>query len=99
MSLLTAREQYTDYWNNEQGFYDQPAFRIYCSVETHSSIERGVKVAGLGKENFVIVPVDRENRMDVVELECAIQKDIQAGYKPLAIVAKLGKPSKLLLIR
>jgi aromatic-L-amino-acid decarboxylase len=90
VSLLTAREKYTDFRINEQGFYDQPVFRVYCSEETHSSIERAVKVAGFGRENLVKVPVDGENRMDVVELEGAIQKDIQSGYKPLAVIATLG---------
>ena len=90
VSLLTAREKYTNYHINEHGFYNQPTFRVYCSTETHSSIERAVKVAGFGKENLVKVPVDSENKMDAVELEGAIRKDLQTGYTPLAIVATLG---------
>ncbi|MGM0497119.1 MAG: pyridoxal phosphate-dependent decarboxylase family protein [Bacteroidota bacterium] len=90
VSLLTAREKYSDYSINEQGFYNQPTFRIYCSSETHSSIERAVKVAGFGKENLVKVPVDSENKIDTIELEGAIHKDLQTGYKPLAVIATLG---------
>jgi len=90
VSLLTAREKYSDYQINEHGFYNEERYRIYASVETHSSIERAVKVAGFGRQNLVKVAVDEKNRMDTRELERAIKKDIEQGYKPLCVVATLG---------
>jgi aromatic-L-amino-acid decarboxylase len=90
VSLLTAREKFSDYQINEHGFYNNERYRIYASVETHSSIERAVKVAGFGRQNLVKVPVDEKNRMDIRKLEKAIKKDIEIGYKPLCVVATLG---------
>ncbi len=90
VSLLTAREKFSDYRINNMGFRDQDRFRVYSSVETHSSIERAVKVAGIGRENLVKVSVDDENRMNTSQLEDAIKDDIEAGYKPLCVVATLG---------
>ncbi|MFO8234010.1 MAG: pyridoxal-dependent decarboxylase [Bacteroidales bacterium] len=90
VSFLTAREKATNFDINEKGFYDHDKFRVYASTETHSSIERAVKVVGFGKENLVKVPVDNENKMDTGKLEEAIRKDIDKGYKPLAVVATLG---------
>lgn len=90
VSLLTARENYSSYQINTIGFQGNENFRIYSSVETHSSVERAVKVAGIGKDNLVKVSVDEENRMNTSELEAAIKDDIEAGYKPLCVVATLG---------
>ena len=90
VSLLTAREKYTNFRINEQGFKDQGPFRIYCSEETHSSIEKGVKIAGFGKENLVKVEVDDHYRLHTGKLEEAIERDKQQGMVPLCIIATLG---------
>jgi aromatic-L-amino-acid decarboxylase len=88
-ALLTARERLTKFQINEHGFL-QNNFRIYCSSETHSSIEKAVKIAGFGRKNLVKVPVDEEFRMNPEKLDQAIDQDIRFGYKPLAIIATLG---------
>ncbi len=90
VSLLTAREKYSNYQINEKGFADYTNFRIYCSTETHSSIEKAVKIAGFGKANLVKVAVDDQLRMDVHALRAAIENDRQAGKVPIAVVATLG---------
>ena len=88
-ALLTARERHTRFEVNEKGFEGND-YRIYCSSETHSSIEKGVKIAGFGRENLVKVGVDEQYRMDPVQLEKAIRTDLDQGKKPLCIVATLG---------
>ncbi len=90
VSLLSAREKFSGYKINKQGFGQLPVFRIYCSTETHSSIEKAVMLAGFGKENLIKVPVDDQLRLHVGALEKAIQNDLQKGKKPLAVVATLG---------
>ena len=90
VSLLTAREKYTDYRINKEGFQDQSIFRIYCSVETHSSIEKGVKIAGFGKENLVKIEVDEKYRLRPDKLKMAIEKDKKQGFIPLCVIATLG---------
>lgn len=88
-ALLTAREKASNFNINQKGF-QQNNYRIYCSSETHSSIEKDVKIAGFGKENLVKVLVDRQYRLDPLHLEKAIQRDIEAGLQPLCIIATLG---------
>ena len=88
-ALLTARERASNFEINNKGFQNQK-FRIYCSSETHSSIEKGVKIAGFGKENLVKVDVDEFYRLDTDKLEMAIQEDIQKGFNPLCVIATLG---------
>jgi aromatic-L-amino-acid decarboxylase len=90
VAILTAREKYSGYRVNEAGFKDTSIFRVYCSTETHSSIEKAVKVAGLGRQNLVKVGVDEQFRMDVSALEIAIERDLAGGFKPICVVATLG---------
>lgn len=89
-ALLTAREKKSGYAINEQGFTGGERFRIYASDETHSSIEKAVKIAGFGRENLIKIPVDEAYAMDVTALETQIAADISAGYTPLVVVATLG---------
>ncbi len=90
VSLLTAREKFTDYRINEEGFRDSGSFRIYCSEETHSSIEKGVKIAGFGRENLVRVEVDDYYRLRPDKLDEAIERDQEQGRVPLCIIATIG---------
>jgi aromatic-L-amino-acid decarboxylase len=89
VALLTAREKYSRYAINENG-YDKNKFRIYCSAETHSSIDKAVKIAGFGINNLVKVPVDDHHAMIPEELEKLIELDITKGLVPICAVATLG---------
>lgn len=89
-SILTAREKYSNYRVNETGFDNQPRFTVYCSNQTHSSIEKAVKIAGLGREYLRKLEVDKDFAMIPEALEAAICRDLQQGLKPLCVVATLG---------
>ncbi len=91
-ALLSAREKKTDYQINRYGFA-QRKFRIYCSSETHSSIDKAVKIAGFGVENLVKIDVDSAFAMKPDELDKAISKDIENEYIPLCVIATLGTTS------
>ncbi len=93
-ALLTAREKATEYEINRKGI-GLNVFRIYSSTEAHSSLEKGVKIAGFGKENLVKIAVDERSRMDPQKLSEAINLDIQNGYIPLFVMAALGTTSTL----
>ncbi len=89
VALLTAREKVTGFSVNDHGF-DGNKFRVYCSEETHSSIEKAAKIAGFGRENLVKIPVDDQYRMDAGKLEQAIKHDLGLGMIPVCVVATLG---------
>jgi aromatic-L-amino-acid decarboxylase len=88
VALLTAREVATDFRSNEEGVPSN--LRIYCSKETHSSIEKGVMVCGIGRKNLVKIEVDEQMRMKPEELETRIREDLEAGLRPCAVVAAIG---------
>ncbi|MBN1406199.1 MAG: aminotransferase class V-fold PLP-dependent enzyme [Calditrichaceae bacterium] len=89
-ALITAREIYTNFAVNKSGFTGNEKFRIYGSSETHSSIDKGVKIAGFGLDNLVKIQVDENQAMRPDALRAAIESDISKGFKPLCVVATLG---------
>jgi aromatic-L-amino-acid decarboxylase len=89
-SILTAREKFSNYRVNETGFDRSTRFTLYCSTETHSSIEKAIKIAGLGKAFLRKVAVDENFAMIPKALEKAIKEDLGNGSTPLCVVATLG---------
>jgi aromatic-L-amino-acid decarboxylase len=90
-ALLTAREKATGYEANVRDL--QVPLTVYASTETHSSVEKGVKIAGYGKENLRVVPADEKFAMVAEALEKAIREDIRAGFRPACVVATVGTTS------
>ena len=89
-SILTAREVRSEYRCNDVGLRGAPVYAVYGSTETHSSIEKAVKIAGLGKENLRKVAVDENYALDPKALEEAIKADMDKGVVPLCVIATLG---------
>lgn len=89
-ALITAREKYSDFKINQYGFVNFENLRVYCSSEAHSSIEKAVKIAGIGRNNLVKIKVDADFKMIPSELENAIKFDLEKGFKPICVVAALG---------
>ena len=88
-AILAARERVTDYSINTCGF-ENKMLRVYCSAEAHSSVEKAVRIAGIGSNNLVKIPIDEQLRMIPSELERQILSDINAGYLPTCVVGALG---------
>jgi len=90
-ALLSARERATDFQANEKGL--KKPLVVYASEEAHSSVEKGVKIAGFGRENLRIIPSGADFAMPPRRLEEAILKDKSAGLAPCCVVATLGATS------
>lgn len=89
-ALLSARERATAGRANRDGLQGQPRFTVYCSSEAHSSIEKAMRMAGLGSENLRKIDVDQAFAMVPSELALQIQLDREAGLTPLCVVAAFG---------
>jgi aromatic-L-amino-acid decarboxylase len=72
---------------------DLPLLRVYCSEQTHSSIEKAMITLGLGQRSLVKIPTDEKFRIDVDALAAAIEKDRLEGHLPCAVVATVGTTS------
>lgn len=87
-AILTAREIVTDFRSNDYGVPNN--LRVYCSTQTHSSIEKGVGIAGIGRKNVVKIAVNEKMAMIPEELEAAIKQDIENGLRPTCVVVAIG---------
>lgn len=88
-ALIAAREKKANV--NDEGFSEK--LTVYVSDQAHSSIEKGVKIAGFGKDNLRIIKTDENFAMLADELEAAIKADIAAGKKPCYVSATVGTTS------
>ncbi len=72
-ALLAARERATGFASNQTGCDGRLV--AYASTQAHSSIEKAVKIAGIGRENLRLIEVDQNFAM----LPDALQRQISAG--------------------
>lgn len=63
---------------------------IYCSAEAHMSIHKAAALLGLGYEAVRPIVVDDHFRMRSDVLRAAIDRDLQNGIKPIAVVGSAG---------
>jgi aromatic-L-amino-acid/L-tryptophan decarboxylase len=89
-AILTAREKTSDFSINNDGFKNSPSLRVYCSEQTHSSVEKAVKIAGFGKKNLVKIGVRNDYSIDPGSLRKTIEKDIENGFLPCCVIATIG---------
>jgi aromatic-L-amino-acid decarboxylase len=89
-AILTAREKATGFSVNANGAENAGTLRIYCSDQTHSSVEKAVKISGIGRTNLIKIPVRDDFSMDAEKLQEAINNDIKRGFIPCCVVATLG---------
>ena len=75
----------------EPGF--APRLTVYTSKHAHSSVEKGAKIAGLGRDDLRLVDADEGHAMRVDALESAIAADRASGAVPLMVCATVGTTS------
>jgi len=95
IALAAAREA-AGLEASQRGLAGRPelgAPRVYISEEAHSSIEKAAMTLGIGRDNVIRIPANDVFQMRVSLLEEAIEADLAAGHRPIAIVATLGTTS------
>src|SRR5215510_10625630 len=64
--------------------------RLYCSMETHTWIQKAADLSGLGTSSIRWIPTDKKLRMDVAALRRHIEADTAAGDLPCFVVGTAG---------
>jgi aromatic-L-amino-acid decarboxylase len=90
-ALIAARERATNFQSNEKGLEEKLV--AYISTQTHSSVEKGIKIAGIGKANLRLIDVDQNFAMRSDLLESQIQQDKANGLLPFFVCASVGTTS------
>lgn len=90
-AVIAARERATGFGSNEKGVREKLV--AYVSSQTHSSAEKAIKIAGIGKENLRLIEVDDTFAMKPELLHERIKSDKETGYIPFFVCATIGTTS------
>ena len=93
VAILSARHRATDGAVNRDG--DTGALVAYSTSQSHSSIEKGLRIAGIGSERLHTVPHDAHFAMDVDALREMMAADRAAGLVPFLVVSNHGTTSSM----
>lgn len=90
-ALIAARERATGGRGNRLGLQGQLV--AYTSTQAHSSVEKAVGIAGLGRERLRQIEVDDQFALRPELLTKQIQRDRAAGLVPCFVAATIGTTS------
>ena len=76
-------------WDVEQrGLTNAPLIRVLCGAERHGTVDRAVRLLGIGSDNIQPLPLDDENGMRVDALREALRA---SGDQPTIVVLQAGE--------
>jgi aromatic-L-amino-acid decarboxylase len=91
VALLCARERASNYSLARGGLQgEEHPLVVYVSSHSHSSVEKAALLAGFGRANLHVVPVDENYAMKPDKLEEMIRVDREQALVPCAVVATTG---------
>ena len=88
--LLAARVAKAGWDIREEGSQAGPSLVVYGSTETHSWAIKACETMGMGRKAFNKIRVDDAYRLDIAACRAAINADIAAGKRPIAIIGNAG---------
>ncbi len=99
VALICARERATGGRFNVEGATAPRAGQlvVYASQEAHSSVEKGAKIAGLGRERVRRVAAGPDFALLPEALARAVREDLAAGLVPACVVGTAGTTSSTAL--
>jgi aromatic-L-amino-acid/L-tryptophan decarboxylase len=89
LTALAAAREYALPHSRQSGLSGH-AVALYCSSEAHYSVKRAAELLGIGASNVRGLPIDKTRRVNPSEVAKAIDKDLAAGIKPIAVIATAG---------
>jgi len=93
VAILSARWRATGGAVNRDG--DTSRLVAYATSQAHSSIEKGLRIAGVGTDRIRIVPHDEEFAMRADALDEMVAADRAAGLVPFFVCSTLGTTSSM----
>jgi glutamate/tyrosine decarboxylase-like PLP-dependent enzyme len=90
IGLKLARDRKAGWDVRKEGVLGRPQLVLYGSEEVHSVNDRAADMLGLGRDAVRKVPTDEDYRMRVGALREAVEEDLAAGRRPIAVVGSAG---------
>jgi aromatic-L-amino-acid/L-tryptophan decarboxylase len=90
-AIIAARERATHLESNNTGVRQK--LIAYISTQTHSSLEKAIKMAGIGMDNLRVIETDELYAMRPDLLQRQIREDKNSGLIPFFVCATIGTTS------
>jgi aromatic-L-amino-acid/L-tryptophan decarboxylase len=92
-AILAARWRATAGAVNHTGGTAITPLVAYISAQAHSSVEKGLRIAGIGTDHIRIVPHDARFAMRADAFDEMVEADIAAGLRPFFVCTTHGTTS------
>jgi aromatic-L-amino-acid decarboxylase len=93
VAILAARWRATGGAVNADG--DTTRLTAYCTSQAHSSVEKGLRIAGVGTDRIRVVEHDASYAMRPDALAAAVEADARAGLVPFFVCTTHGTTSSM----
>jgi len=93
VAILAARWKATAGTVNATG--DTDRLTAYISSQAHSSLEKGLRIAGIGTDRIRIIDHDDDFAMRPDAFAAAVEADVQGGFVPFFACATHGTTSSM----
>ncbi|MGA0971034.1 MAG: pyridoxal phosphate-dependent decarboxylase family protein [Ilumatobacteraceae bacterium] len=93
VAILAARWRATQGTVNDTG--DTSRLVAYRTAQAHSSIDKGLRIAGIGEQRIRTVAHDADLAMDPADLARQMAADVDAGLQPFFVCSTHGTTSTL----
>lgn len=90
MAMTVARDHLAGWDVRREGVAAGPPLAIYASDDVHDTIDRAADLLGLGSAAVRRVALDERMRVRPDALAAAIESDVAAGVRPIAVVGSAG---------
>ena len=89
--LTVARNIFFEKQNiRANGLFGFKPFIVYCSDETHSSIDKSIQLLGIGTNNLKKIKTNEDFTINIKALKQQIVEDISNGFLPFCIIGNAG---------
>ena len=74
----------------ENGLFGMKPFVVYCSDETHNSVDKAVQLLGIGAKQLRRIATNDDFTINIKALRQQIEEDIQNDLQPFCIIGNAG---------
>jgi aromatic-L-amino-acid decarboxylase len=90
VGLAVARNAKAGWDVKRAGLANARPLVVYCSTETHNSVQKAVEALGLGSDALRYIETDEDFRIKMEDLRGAVASDRKAGRVPVCVVGNAG---------
>ncbi|OJJ20431.1 pyridoxal-dependent decarboxylase [marine bacterium AO1-C] len=89
--LTVARNIYFEQADiRNRGLFGMKPFTVYCSDETHNSVDKSIQLLGIGANQLRHIPTNTDFTVNLEALEQQINEDLQNGFQPFCVIGNAG---------